>query len=77
MGNAKQIIANVEPYEGVTVADLKECLAVVEESLRARVDETGDGPDKIVKGPRFVDFLLGRALPTLVHTPFEVGAVTA
>lgn len=47
----------------ITEADLMECLAVLKESLSARINETGDGPDKIVKGPRFVDFLLERALP--------------
>lgn len=47
----------------ITSTDLTECLEVLRESLSARVDETGDGPDKIVKGPKFVDLLLERALP--------------
>ena len=46
----------------ITEADLKGCLADLQESLSARVDETGDGPDKIVKGPKFVDFLIERGL---------------
>jgi hypothetical protein len=47
----------------ITEVDLKARLALLKESLSARVDETGDGPDKIVKGHRFVDILLERALP--------------
>jgi hypothetical protein len=47
----------------ITEVDLKARLALLKESLSARVDETGDGPDKIVKGPRFVDILLECALP--------------
>jgi hypothetical protein len=39
-------------------ADLQACLAVLKESLSARVDETGNGPDKVVKGQRFVEVLL-------------------
>jgi hypothetical protein len=42
---------------------LKACLALLEESLSARVDVTGDGPVKIVKGPKFADILLECALP--------------
>jgi hypothetical protein len=44
-------------------ADLEACLRVLRDSFTARADETGDGPDKIAKGPDFVDFLLTRALP--------------
>jgi AIPR protein len=47
----------------ITEADLKACLALLKKSLSARGDETGDGPDKIVKGPKFVDVLLECALP--------------
>jgi hypothetical protein len=47
----------------ITEADLKACLALLEESLSARVDVTGDGPVRIVKGPKFVDILLECALP--------------
>lgn len=46
----------------ITEADLKECLGILRESLRAYADETGDGPDKIMKGVSFVDVLLQRAL---------------
>lgn len=47
----------------IAEADLAVCLTLLQESLGARVDETGDGPDKIVKGPAFVDVLLERTLP--------------
>jgi hypothetical protein len=47
----------------IAEADLDACLAVLKKSLSARVEETDDGPDKIVKGPRFVDVLLECAVP--------------
>jgi hypothetical protein len=54
------IAANRTP---IAEADLQACVAVLKESLSARVDETDDAPDKIVKGPRFVDVLLECAFP--------------
>lgn len=56
-----QSIAASRP--SIADADLPGCLAVLKESLSTRVDETDDGPDKIVKGPRFVDVLLERLFP--------------
>ena len=48
----------------LTDADLTDCLKVVRESYAERLASTGDGPDKVAKGPDYVDFLLERALPT-------------
>lgn len=48
----------------ITEVDLKASLALLQKSLSARVDTTGDGPDKIVKGPRFIEVLLECALST-------------
>jgi hypothetical protein len=47
----------------ITAADLPDCWAVVRESFAKRVSDLGDAPDKVAKGPEFVDFLLDRALP--------------
>lgn len=47
--NPAQLQAIAASGTTITEADLKGCLAVLGESLSARVDATGDGPDKIVK----------------------------
>jgi hypothetical protein len=47
----------------ITAADLPDCWVVVREGFTKRLSENGDAPDKVAKGPEFVDFLLGRALP--------------
>lgn len=62
--NPGQLRAVAEAGTPIADADLDTCLAVVRESFNARVTTTGDGPDKVAKGLDFVDFLLGRALPT-------------
>lgn len=46
----------------ITDADLPNCLRLVRDGFTAFGSKTGDAPDKIAKGPAFVDFLLKRLL---------------
>ena len=47
--------------EGRTLAeaDLPACLATLRETMQRLVDEAGESPDKIAKGPGFVEAILG------------------
>lgn len=60
--NPLQLARTAESGISITDADLPACLALLQATLDARVATTGDGPDKVVKGPKFVDILLKAAL---------------
>lgn len=60
--NPTQLRAIAGAGTPITDVDLKACLSLLRDSLSARIEETGDGPDKIVKGQKFGDVLLERAL---------------
>lgn len=60
--NPAQLRAIAESQTPISEADLPNCLDLLRGRLAAYVEETGDGPDKVVKGPRFVEPLLESAL---------------
>jgi AIPR protein len=47
----------------ITDADLALCLGELRESFSLYADKSGDTADKVAKGPKFIDVLLGQVLP--------------
>lgn len=66
--NPAQLSPVVSAKTPIIDADLAACLEVVRESFARREADTGDGPDKIAKGPDFIGFLLEPAVAATDET---------
>lgn len=60
----EQLRSTADADRAITEANLPECLAHVREHFTEFQSSTGYAPDKIAKGPEFVDFLLQRTVLT-------------